>query len=159
MFRVGFGYDAHRLVQGRALILGGVQVPHPSGLLGHSDADVLTHALMDALLGALCKGDIGRHFPDTDPRYRDANSLVLLESVMGWVKEEGYRVGQVDSTVVAEKPRLAPYVPAMRERLSEILGVRPDQVSIKAKTSESMGFCGREEGMEAFVIVSLVQAA
>lgn len=159
MFRVGFGYDAHRLVQGRALILGGVQVPHPSGLLGHSDADVLTHALMDALLGALCKGDIGRHFPDTDPRYRAANSLVLLESVMGWVKEEGYRVGQVDSTVVAEKPRLAPYVPAMRERLSEILGVRPDQVSIKAKTSESMGFCGREEGMEAFVIVSLVQAA
>jgi 2-C-methyl-D-erythritol 2,4-cyclodiphosphate synthase len=158
LFRVGFGYDAHRLVEGRPLVLGGVLVPHPSGLLGHSDADVLTHALMDALLGALCKGDIGQHFPDTDPAYKDANSLVLLEKVMAWVREEGYRVGQVDSTIVAEKPRLSPHIAAMREKLCGILGVLPNQVSIKAKTSEKMGFCGREEGMEAFAVVSLLRS-
>ena len=158
MFRVGFGYDAHRLVEGRALVLGGVHVPHPSGLLGHSDADVLVHALMDALLGALCKGDIGQHFPDTDPAYKNAESLLLLERVMAWVREAGYRVGQVDSTVVAEKPSLAPHIAAMREKLSAVLGVLPDRVSIKAKTSEKMGFCGREEGIEAFAIVSLVRS-
>lgn len=158
MFRVGFGYDAHRLVEGRALVLGGVHVPHPSGLLGHSDADVLVHALTDALLGALCKGDIGQHFPDTDPAYKNAESLVLLERVMAWVREARYRVGQVDSTVVAEKPSLAPHIAAMREKLSAVLGVLPDRVSIKAKTSEKMGFCGREEGIEAFAIVSLVRS-
>jgi 2-C-methyl-D-erythritol 2,4-cyclodiphosphate synthase len=112
---------------------------------------------MDALLGALGKGDIGRHFPDTDPAYKNASSLVLLERVMAWVKEEGYRVGQVDSTIVAEKPRLAEHIPAMREKLSEILGVPPGEVSIKAKTSEKMGFCGREEGMEAFAVASLMK--
>ena len=158
MFRVGFGYDAHRLVEGRALVLGGVRVPHPSGLLGYSDADVLTHALMDALLGALCKGDIGQHFPETDPAYKNADSLKLLEEVMALVKEEGYQVGQVDSTIVAEKPRLAPHIAAMREKLSGILGVLPNRVSIKAKTSEKMGFCGREEGIEAFAIVSLLRS-
>lgn len=157
MFRVGFGYDAHRLVEGRPLVLGGVAVPYSRGLLGHSDADVLSHALVDALLGALGKGDIGQHFPDTDPAYRNANSLGLLEKVMAWVREEGYRVGQVDSTIVAEKPRLAPHITAMREKLSQILGVLPDQVSIKAKTSEKMGFCGREEGMEAFAVVLLMK--
>jgi len=158
LFRVGFGYDAHRLVEGRPLILGGVPLSHARGLLGHSDADVLTHALMDALLGALGKGDIGRHFPDTDPAYKNANSLVLLEKVMAWVREEGYRVSHVDSTIVAEKPRLSPHIEAMRERLSTILGVLPNQVSIKAKTSEKMGFCGREEGMEAFAVVALLRS-
>lgn len=157
MFRVGFGYDAHRLVDDRALVLGGVLVPHPRGLLGHSDADVLTHALIDALLGALGKGDIGHHFPDTDPAYKNASSLVLLEEVVGRVKESGYRVGQVDSTIVAEQPRLAEHIPAMREKLSGVLGVPPAEVSIKAKTSEKMGFCGREEGIEAFAVVSLVK--
>jgi 2-C-methyl-D-erythritol 2,4-cyclodiphosphate synthase len=156
LFRVGFGYDAHRLVKGRALVLGGVRVPHSHGLLGHSDADVLTHAVIDAILGALCRGDIGQHFPDTDPAYKDADSLSLLHNVMDWVKEEGYSVNNVDSTLVAEKPRLAPHVAAMREKLSTILGVLPRQVSIKAKTSEKMGFCGREEGIEAFAIVSLI---
>jgi 2-C-methyl-D-erythritol 2,4-cyclodiphosphate synthase len=157
LVRVGFGYDAHRLVEGRALVLGGVLVPHSCGLLGHSDADVLTHALIDALLGALCKGDIGQHFPDTDPAYENANSLMLLEKVMAWVREEGYRVGQVDSTVVAERPRLAPHIAAMRQKLSGILGVLSDRVSVKAKTSEKMGFCGREEGMEAYAVVSLIR--
>jgi 2-C-methyl-D-erythritol 2,4-cyclodiphosphate synthase len=156
LFRVGFGYDAHRLVKGRALVLGGVRVPHSHGLLGHSDADVLTHAVIDAILGALCRGDIGQHFPDTDPAYKDADSLSLLRNVMGWVKEDGYSLNNVDSTLVAEKPRLAPHVAAMREKLSTILGVLPRQVSIKAKTSEKMGFCGREEGIEAFAIVSLI---
>ena len=132
-------------------------MPHACGLLGHSDADVLTHALIDALLGALCKGDIGQHFPDTDPAYKNANSLELLEKVMVWVKEEGYRVGQVDSTIVAEKPRLGPHIGAMRDKLCATLGVLPNRVSIKAKTSERMGFCGREEGMEAFAVVSLLK--
>jgi 2-C-methyl-D-erythritol 2,4-cyclodiphosphate synthase len=158
MFRVGFGYDAHRLVEGRPLILGGVSVPHSLGLLGHSDADVLTHALIDALLGALCKGDIGQHFPDTDPAYKNASSLMLLKKAMTWVREEGYRVGQVDSTIVAEEPRLAQHIAVMREKLSRILGILPNLMSIKAKTSEKMGFCGREEGMEAFVIVSLLKS-
>lgn len=157
LFRIGFGYDAHRLVEGRALVLGGVSVPHSRGLLGHSDADVLTHAVIDAILGALCRGDIGRHFPDSDPAYKDANSLSLLRNVMDWVNEEGYSVNNVDSTLVAEKPRLAPHLPVMREKLSSILGVQPRQVSIKAKTSEKMGFCGREEGIEAFAIVSLTR--
>ncbi len=157
MFRIGFGYDAHRLVEGRALVLGGVSVPHSRGLLGHSDADVLTHAVIDAILGALCRGDIGQHFPDSDPAYKDANSLSLLRNVMDWVNEEGYSVNNVDSTLVAEKPRLAPHLPVMREKLSSILGVQPRQVSIKAKTSEKMGFCGREEGIEAFAIVSLTR--
>jgi len=132
-------------------------VPHPTGLLGHSDADVLTHALIDALLGALCKGDMGQHFPDTDPAYENVDSLMLLEKVMVWVREEGYRVGQLDSTIVAEKPRLSPHLAAMRHRLSGVLGVSFARVSVKAKTSEKMGFCGREEGMEAFAVVSLVR--
>jgi 2-C-methyl-D-erythritol 2,4-cyclodiphosphate synthase len=157
LFRVGFGYDAHRLIEGRALVLGGVPVPYPLGLQGHSDADVLTHAVIDALLGALCRGDIGQHFPDTDPAYKNADSLMILEEVMLWVNEEGYRVNQVDSTVVAEKPRLAPHIVAMKERLSSVLEVSPGRVSVKAKTSEKMGFCGREEGIEAFAIVSLIR--
>ena len=157
MFRVGFGYDAHRLSEGRPLILGGVRVPYPLGLQGHSDADVLTHAVMDALLGALCLGDIGRLFPDTDPAFKNADSLKLLAEVVNRVKEQGYRVNQVDSTVVAEKPRLAPHIAAMQEKLSQALEIPPRLVSIKAKTSEKMGFCGREEGIEAFAIVSLIR--
>jgi 2-C-methyl-D-erythritol 2,4-cyclodiphosphate synthase len=157
LFRIGFGYDAHRLTTDRALVLGGVHVPHSMGLRGHSDADVLTHAVIDALLGALCRGDIGRHFPDSDPSYKDVDSLMLLAEVVRWVEEEGYRVNQMDSTVVAEKPRLAPHVAAMKEKLSEVLKAPPGRVNVKAKTSEKMGFCGREEGIEAFAVVSLIR--
>ena len=157
MFRIGFGYDAHRLVEGRPLILGGISIPFAKGLLGHSDADVLTHAVVDAILGALAMGDIGRHFPDTDPAFKDMQSLRMLEKVIQWVEEAGYQVNNVDSTIVAQKPKLAPHLPDIQARLSEILRVRVHQISVKAKTSEEMGFCGREEGMEAFAVVSLVQ--
>ena len=157
MFRIGFGYDAHRLVEGRALILGGTSIPFAKGLLGHSDADVLTHAVVDAILGALAMGDIGRHFPDTDPSFKDMQSLRMLEQVLGWVHEAGYQVNNVDSTIVAQNPKLAPHIADIQARLAEILRVPVDQVSVKAKTSEGMGFCGREEGMEAFAVVSLVK--
>jgi 2-C-methyl-D-erythritol 2,4-cyclodiphosphate synthase len=155
--RIGFGYDAHRLVEGRSLILGGVKIPYEKGLLGHSDADVLTHAVVDAIIGALARGDIGQHFPDTDTSLKDVNSFVLLRTVMEWVKEEGLRVNNLDTTIVTQKPRLAPHIAAMKERLSDALGVATDQINIKAKTSEGMGFCGREEGMEAFAIISLAK--
>jgi 2-C-methyl-D-erythritol 2,4-cyclodiphosphate synthase len=157
LFRIGFGYDAHRLVEGRPLILGGMPIPFSKGLLGHSDADVLAHALVDAILGALAMGDIGRHFPDTDPAFKDMQSLRMLEQVLRWAQEAGYQVNNVDSTIVAQKPKLAPYIPDIQARLSEILQVPVHQISVKAKTSEGMGFCGREEGMEAFAVVSLVQ--
>jgi 2-C-methyl-D-erythritol 2,4-cyclodiphosphate synthase len=157
LFRIGFGYDAHRLVEGRPLILGGVSIPFSKGLLGHSDADVLAHALVDAILGALAMGDIGRHFPDTDPALKDMQSLRMLEQVLRWAQEAGYQVNNVDSTIVAQKPKLAPHIPDIQARLSEILQVPVHQISVKAKTSEGMGFCGREEGMEAFAVVSLVQ--
>ena len=156
-FRVGFGYDAHRLVEKRDLILGGVKIPHERGLLGHSDADVLTHALIDAILGALSRGDIGQHFPDTDPKYKGANSLRLLEKTMEWVKREGFRINNVDSTIVAERPKLAPYLPGMRENLSRSMGIPVDQVNIKATTTERMGFCGREEGIVSFAVVSMTR--
>jgi len=159
MSLVGFGYDVHRLVKGRDLVLGGVRIPHDRGLLGHSDADVLTHALMDALLGALGRGDIGRHFPDSDPAYKDRESLKMLEQVMAWVREDGFKVQNVDTTVVAEKPSLSPHIPAMRERLAEILQVPVNRVNIKATTCEGMGFCGRGEGMEAYAVVSLLSSA
>ena len=157
MFRIGFGYDAHRLVEGRPLILGGISIPFAKGLLGHSDADVLTHAVVDAILGALAMGDIGRHFPDTDPTFKGMQSLRMLEQVFRWVQEAGYQVNNVDSTIVAQRPKLAPYIADIQARLSEILRVPAHQISVKAKTSEGMGFCGREEGMEAFAVVSLVQ--
>lgn len=156
MFRIGFGYDAHRLVEGRPLILGGLSIPFAKGLLGHSDADVLTHAVVDALLGALAMGDIGRHFPDTDPSFKDMQSLRMLEQVLGWVHEAGYQVNNVDSTIVAQKPKLAPHIADIQARLAEILRVPVHQVSVKAKTSEGMGFCGREEGMEAYAVVLLI---
>jgi 2-C-methyl-D-erythritol 2,4-cyclodiphosphate synthase len=155
LFRIGFGYDVHRLVEGRDLILGGVRIPHRLGLMGHSDADVLTHAVMDAILGALGKGDIGRHFPDTDPAYRGADSLLLLEQVVAWMRQDGFVVNNLDTTLVAERPRISSHIPAMKERLSSILEIPADRVSIKATTCEGMGFCGREEGMVAYAVVSL----
>jgi len=157
LFRIGFGYDAHRLVEGRPLILGGISIPFSKGLLGHSDADVLTHAVIDAILGALAMGDMGRHFPDTDPAFKAIQSLRMLEQVLGWVREAGYQVNNVDSTVVAQNPKLAPHLPDIQARLSEILQLSVHQISVKAKTSEGMGFCGREEGIEAFAVVSLVR--
>jgi 2-C-methyl-D-erythritol 2,4-cyclodiphosphate synthase len=155
--RIGFGYDVHRLIEGRDLILGGVKIPHEKGLLGHSDADVLTHAIVDAIIGALARGDIGQHFPDTDMSLKGVNSFVLLRTVMEWVKEEGLRINNLDTTIVTQKPKLAPHIAAMKERLSGALDVGTHQINIKAKTSEGMGFCGREEGMEAFAIISLVK--
>ena len=153
MMRVGFGYDAHRLTPGRRLVLGGVEIPHPVGLSGHSDADVLTHALGDALLGAVAAGDLGRHFPDSDPAYRGISSLILLERIMTVVQARGFQPVNVDVTVVAEQPRLAPHIPLMIDNLAPILGLAPDAVSIKATSTEKMGFAGREEGIAAYAVV------
>ena len=155
MLRIGFGYDVHRLVEGRPLILGGVRIPHHLGLLGHSDADVLTHAIMDSVLGALGKGDIGVHFPDTDPTYKDMASLSMLKTVMEWVKQDGFRINNLDGTIVAEKPKLASHIPSMKEQLSAVLETRIDQVNIKATTTEGLGFYGRQEGVVAYSVVSL----
>jgi 2-C-methyl-D-erythritol 2,4-cyclodiphosphate synthase len=156
VFRIGFGYDVHRLVKGRSLILGGVKVPHHLGLAGHSDADVLIHAVIDAILGALAKGDIGQHFPDSEPAYKDVDSMVLLKRVMKWAHEDGYRINQLDTTIVAEKPKLAPFVEPMKQRLSETLAIQMDRINIKATTTEGMGFCGRQEGIAAYAVVCLV---
>ena len=156
LFRVGFGYDAHRLVEGRPLILGGIEVPYSRGLEGHSDADVLSHAVIDAVIGALAMGDIGKHFPDTDPYYKGASSLSMLKEVMKWVKGNRLKVNNIDATIVAEKPKLIQHIQAMRKEISEVLKVSENQINIKATTTEGMGFCGKGEGMEAFAIVSLV---
>ena len=150
--RVGHGYDVHRLVEGRALILGGVTVPFDRGLLGHSDADVLTHAVMDALLGAAALGDIGKLFPDSDAAYAGADSIVLLERVTALLREHGWQVGNVDATVVAQTPKLAPYIPEMRRRLAEAMGLDVDCVSVKATTEERLGFTGSGEGMAAHAV-------
>ena len=150
--RVGHGYDVHRLTEGRALILGGVTVPFDRGLLGHSDADVLTHAVMDALLGAAALGDIGKLFPDSDAAYAGADSIALLERVTALLREHGWQVGNVDATVVAQAPRLAPYVPEMRRRLAEAMGLDVDCVSVKATTEERLGFTGSGEGMAAHAV-------
>ena len=150
--RIGHGYDVHRLVEGRKLILGGVEVPHTLGLLGHSDADVLTHAVMDALLGAAALGDIGRHFPDTDPAYAGADSLKLLDHVVELLEKKGYRVGNVDATILAQKPRLAPYIEKMRDNLAARMKVEPGQVNVKATTEEKLGFTGAEEGIAAHAV-------
>jgi len=156
-FRVGIGYDVHALAPGRRLILGGVDIPHERGLLGHSDADVLTHAIMDALLGALARGDLGRHFPDQDPGYKNISSLLLLAKVMDLVKAEGYQVSNMDSIIVAQQPKLAPFIAGMRYNLAGILAVREEVVSVKATTSEHLGFEGREEGISAQAIISLIK--
>lgn len=150
--RVGHGYDVHRLVEGRALILGGVTVPFDRGLLGHSDADVLTHAVMDALLGAAALGDIGKLFPDSDAAYAGADSIALLERVTALLREHGWQVGNMDATVVAQAPRLAPYIPEMRRRLAEAMGLDVDCVSVKATTEERLGFTGSGEGMAAHAV-------
>ena len=146
MLRIGHGYDVHRLVEGRRLILGGVEVPHTLGLLGHSDADVLTHAVMDALLGAAGLGDIGRHFPDTDPAYAGADSLKLLDYVVELLEAQGWKVGNVDATILAQRPKLAPHLEQMRENLAARMKVEPEQVNVKATTEEKLGFTGAEEG-------------
>jgi 2-C-methyl-D-erythritol 2,4-cyclodiphosphate synthase len=153
--RIGLGYDVHRLVENRKLILGGIDIPHDYGLLGHSDADVLTHSIMDALLGALALGDIGKHFPDTDKVYEDADSVILLEKVMEIIREQGYEVGNVDSIIVAQKPKLAPYILEMRNRIAEAMQVDTDRISIKATTEEKLGFTGAQKGIAAHCVVLL----
>ena len=153
--RIGHGYDVHKLVEGRRLILGGVDIPHDRGLLGHSDADVLTHAVMDALLGAAALGDIGQHFPDNNPAYAGANSLVLLKAVMGLLREAGYQVGNVDATVLAQAPKLAPHIPQMRENLAQAMGIDVSQVSVKATTEEGLGFTGEKLGIAAHAVALL----
>ncbi|HAY23311.1 MAG TPA: 2-C-methyl-D-erythritol 2,4-cyclodiphosphate synthase [Desulfobacterales bacterium] len=151
--RVGNGYDAHRLVSGRPLILGGVEIPYALGLAGHSDADVLTHAIGDALLGAVGAGDLGRHFPDNDPAWKGISSLILLARILTVVHARGYRVGNVDAVIIAQAPKLSPYVPEMISRLAPVLQVQPAAVNIKATTTEGMGFTGRGEGIAATAVV------
>lgn len=151
--RIGFGYDVHRLVENRKLILGGVEIPHELGLLGHSDADVLTHSIMDAMLGALALGDLGKHFPDTDMAYSGADSVKLLIEVVALCRSEGYVLGNVDVTVAAQKPKLAPHIEAMRASLAKVMEVPVGCVSIKATTTEKLGFEGREEGISASAVV------
>jgi 2-C-methyl-D-erythritol 2,4-cyclodiphosphate synthase len=153
--RIGNGYDIHRLVSDRPLILGGVQIPHELGLLGHSDADVLTHAIMDAMLGALSLGDIGHYFPPTDPQWRGADSLVLLKQVNQLILNKGWQVSNIDSVVVAERPKLKPHIGQMRDRLATVLGLTPDQVGVKATTNEKLDAVGREEGIAAYAVVLL----
>lgn len=155
MFRIGTGYDVHQLAEGLPLWLGGVLVPHTHGLVGHSDADVLLHAICDALLGAAALGDIGKHFPDTDPQYKGISSLKLLGHVGGLLKEKGYQVGNIDSTVAAQRPKLAPYIQQMRQNIADTLGISIDQVSVKATTTEHLGFEGRMEGISAQAIALL----
>lgn len=153
--RIGNGYDIHQLHVGRPLILGGVAIPHELGLLGHSDADVLTHAIMDAMLGALSLGDIGHYFPPTDPQWAGADSLVLLDKVNQLVQERGWQVGNIDSVVVAERPKLKPHISTMRDRLASVLKLKPDQIGIKATTNEKLGPVGREEGIAAHAVILL----
>lgn len=155
--RIGQGYDVHRLVEGRKLILGGVTVPFEKGLLGHSDADVLTHAIMDALLGAAGMGDIGQHFPDSDPTYAGADSLRLLTAVVEKLANAGWQVGNVDSTIIAQRPKLVDFIPKMRQNLALIMGVLPEQVNVKATTEEKLGFTGSGEGIAAQAVALLVK--
>lgn len=151
--RVGLGYDVHRLTDGRDLILGGVKIPYESGLLGHSDADVLLHAIMDAMLGAAALGDIGRHFPDSDEKWRGADSTELLRQVDDMLKQNGFRVSSLDATVIAQMPKLSPYIPQMESVISKALGLSEGQVNVKATTTERLGFCGRGEGIAAEAVV------
>lgn len=157
MIRVGQGYDVHQLTEGRPCIIGGVTIPFEKGLLGHSDADVLLHAISDAILGALALGDIGRHFPDTDERYKDADSLKLLRLVWAMAKEAGYRLGNLDATIIAQLPKMAPYIPQMREIIAHALEADISQINLKATTTEWLGFTGRGEGIAAQSVVCLLQ--
>ena len=154
--RIGTGFDTHKLVQGRDLIIGGVKIPHDKGLLGHSDADVLCHAIIDALFGAAALGDIGRYFPDTDEKYKGADSIALLSEAARLIREKGYEIGNIDSTIIVQKPKMAPHIEKMRENLALAMGVEIEKVSVKAKTNEQMGFTGREEGIEARAVALLI---
>lgn len=156
--RIGNGYDIHQLVSDRPLILGGVKIPHTLGLLGHSDADVLTHAIMDAMLGALSLGDIGHYFPPSDPQWAGADSLVLLSQVNQLISDRGWQVGNIDSVVVAERPKLKPHIDTMRDKLAAVLGLQPNQIGIKATTNEKLGPVGKEEGICAYAVALLVAA-
>jgi 2-C-methyl-D-erythritol 2,4-cyclodiphosphate synthase len=156
LIRIGFGYDAHRLVEGRDLILGGVVIPHDLGPAGHSDADVLTHAVIDAVIGAMGEGDIGRHFPDTDAAYSGISSMTLLRDVAARAADAGYRLNNLDATIVAEKPKLAAHLPDMERLTADALSCTKDRVNIKATTTEGMGFCGAGEGMAAYAVVTLI---
>lgn len=155
MFRIGQGFDVHQLTEGRPLIIGGVTIPYEKGLLGHSDADVLLHTIADACLGAIGEGDIGKHFPDTDPEFKDADSAKLLEHVWGIVKEKGYQLVNIDCTIIAQKPKMAPYIDSIRERVAALLEGQVDQVNVKATTTEKLGFTGRGEGIAAQAVVLL----
>ena len=155
--RIGMGYDVHKLTEGRKLILGGVDIPWEKGLLGHSDADVLIHAVMDALLGAAALGDIGKHFPDTDPAYKGISSIKLLVHVAGLLRENGYEVGNIDATVIAQKPKMAPHIPQMRRNMAEALGISESKLNIKATTEEGLGFTGRGEGIASQAICLLTE--
>lgn len=153
MFRIGQGYDVHQLVEGRPLIIGGVEIPYEKGLLGHSDADVLLHVITDALLGAIGEGDLGKHFPDTDQAFKDADSKELLKKAWGLAKEKGYRLGNVDATIIAQKPKMAPHIESMRAVVSVLFEAERDQVNIKATTTEKLGFTGRGEGIAAQAVI------
>lgn len=155
MTRFGMGYDVHQLVENRKLIIGGVDIPYEKGLLGHSDADVLLHAISDALLGAAALGDIGKHFPDTDPRYKGADSLKLLEDVGNLLAAKGYVVGNVDATIVAQKPKMLPHIPQMRENIARVLRVDIDQINVKATTEEHLGFTGSGQGISSYAVAGI----
>ncbi|MGZ9587205.1 2-C-methyl-D-erythritol 2,4-cyclodiphosphate synthase [Paenibacillus marinisediminis] len=157
MIRVGTGFDVHQLVEGRPCIIGGVTIPYEKGLLGHSDADVLLHTVSDAVLGALGLGDIGKHFPDTDPAFKDADSVKLMEHVWALAKERGYKLGNVDCTIIAQQPKMLPYIPAMMEVIARVLEADVSQVNVKATTTEKLGFTGRGEGIAAQAVVCLIR--
>ena len=155
MFRIGQGFDVHQLTEGRPLIIGGITIPYEKGLLGHSDADVLLHTVCDACLGAIGEGDIGKHFPDTDPRFKDADSAKLMEHVWQLVKQKGYQLVNADCTIIAQKPKMAPYIEQMRVRIAELLEAETSQINVKATTTEKLGFTGRSEGIAAQAVVLL----
>ena len=155
--RIGTGYDVHKLVEGRKLIIGGVEIPHEKGLLGHSDADVLLHAIMDSILGALALGDIGKHFPDTDEKYKGADSIKLLEFVYNLIDEKGYAIGNIDCTIIAQSPKMAPHISNMRENMAKALNTSTDNINVKATTEEGLGFTGAKEGIAAQSICLLVK--
>ncbi|WP_099364801.1 2-C-methyl-D-erythritol 2,4-cyclodiphosphate synthase [Fredinandcohnia onubensis] len=157
MFRIGQGFDVHQLVEGRPLIIGGITIPYEKGLLGHSDADVLLHTVSDACLGAIGEGDIGKHFPDTDPNFKDADSAKLQQHVWGLVRSKGYKLGNIDCTIIAQKPKMAPYIEQIRGRIAELLEADPSQVNVKATTTEKLGFAGRGEGIAAQATVLLLK--
>jgi 2-C-methyl-D-erythritol 2,4-cyclodiphosphate synthase len=157
MFRVGQGFDVHEFAKDRPLIIGGITIPYEKGLIGHSDADVLLHTVTDAALGAIGEGDIGRHFPDTDPEFKDADSAKLLQYIWNIVDEKGYKLGNVDCTIIAQAPKMAPYITQMRDRIAELLNAEPSQVNVKATTTEKLGFTGRGEGIAAQATILLIQ--